>query len=106
MAIIDTGIDYDHPDLDDNYAGGYDFVNGDRNRMDDNGHGTHCAGIVAAENNTEGVIGVAPKADLYGVKVLDSGGSGSLSHVIAGIEWAVQGPNGRKEMETMPKSSR
>lgn len=90
IAIIDTGIDYDHPDLDANYKGGYDFVNGDSDPMDDEGHGTHVAGIVAAElGNGIGVIGVAPEAYLYAVKVLDSSGSGYLSDVIAGIEWAV-----------------
>ena len=90
VAIIDTGIDYTHPDLDANYKeGGLDYVNGDSNPMDDNGHGTHCAGIVAAEDNEEGVVGVAPEAHLYAVKVLDSGGSGYLSDVIAGIQWSM-----------------
>ncbi len=69
VAIIDTGIDYTHSDLNDNYIGGYDFVNGDSDPMDDNGHGTHCAGIVAAEDNGKGVVGVAPEAHLYAVKV-------------------------------------
>ena len=89
VAIIDTGIDYTHPDLDANYKGGYDFVNVDADPKDDNGHGTHCAGIVAAEDNDIGVIGVAPEAYLYAVKVLDSTGSGYLSDVVAGIEWTV-----------------
>ena len=69
VAIIDTGIDYTHSDLNDNYIGGYDFVNGDSDPMDDNGHGTPCAGIVAAEDNGKGVVGVAPEAHLYAVKV-------------------------------------
>lgn len=89
ISIIDTGIDYTHPDLKDNYKGGYDFVNNDADPKDDNGHGTHCAGIAAAENNTIGVVGVAPKANLYAVKVLDSRGSGSLSDCIEGIQWSV-----------------
>jgi len=90
VAIIDTGIDYTHSDLDDNFGTllGYDFVNDDDDPMDDAGHGTHCAGIVAAEDNDEGVVGVAPEAHLYGVKVLDSTGRGSSSDVIAGIEWS------------------
>jgi len=58
--------------------------------MDDNGHGTHCAGIVAAEDNGVGVVGVAPKANLYGVKVLNSEGRGYESDVIAGIDWSVR----------------
>jgi len=89
VSIIDTGIDYTHEDLDANYKGGYDFVNDDADPMDDNGHGTHCAGIVAAEDNGEGVVGVAPEAHLYAVKVLDSAGSGYLSDVIAGIQWSI-----------------
>ncbi|NLO06430.1 MAG: S8 family serine peptidase [candidate division WS1 bacterium] len=89
VAIIDTGIDYTHPDLAANYAGGYDFVNGDSDPMDDQGHGTHCAGTVAAVDNSEGVIGVAPGASLYGLKMLNANGEGSLSDGIAAIEWCV-----------------
>ncbi|MFW9996967.1 MAG: S8 family serine peptidase [Candidatus Odinarchaeota archaeon] len=88
VAVIDTGIDYTHSDLNDNYQGGYDFVNGDSDPMDDHGHGTHCAGIIAAEDNGAGVIGVAPQAQLYGVKVLNSAGSGTYSDIISGIDWA------------------
>ncbi|MFH1926558.1 MAG: S8 family serine peptidase [Chloroflexota bacterium] len=97
VAIIDSGIDYTHPDLDANYAGGWDFVNGDNDPddpthdgpMDDHGHGTHVAGSVAAEDNDVGVVGVAPEAHLYGLKVLGADGSGSYSDVIAALEWAV-----------------
>ena len=89
VAILDTGIDYTHPDLDDVYAGGYDFVSNDADPKDGNGHGTHCAGIVAAEDNGEGVIGVAPHASIYAVRVLDDQGSGSTSDIIAGIDWAI-----------------
>ena len=89
VAILDTGIDYDHPDLNNNVVGGESFVDYTTDYMDDNGHGTHCAGIVAAEDNDIGVIGVAPEADLYGVKVLDSEGRGYESDVVAGAEWAV-----------------
>jgi len=91
IAVIDTGIDYNHEDLDGNYAGGWDFVFDDNDPFDDNtiSHGTHVAGIIAAEENGIGVIGVAPEADLYAVKVLDGGGFGLESWVIAGLEWAV-----------------
>jgi len=88
VAIIDTGIDDTHPDLQDNCKGGWDFVNNNGNPMDDNGHGTHVAGIVAAEDNDFGVVGVAPKASLYALKVLDSNGIGSVSDVIFAIQWA------------------
>ncbi|MCF2137373.1 MAG: S8 family serine peptidase [Candidatus Thorarchaeota archaeon] len=89
VAILDTGIDYTHPDLDAVYKGGYDFVDDDSDPKDQNGHGTHCAGIVAAEDNGDGVIGVAPKASIYAVRVLDAYGSGSTSDIIAGIDWAI-----------------
>ncbi len=89
VSIIDTGIDTTHPDLYANYKGGYDYVNNDADPKDDNGHGTHCAGIVAAEDNGIGVVGVAPGANLYAVKVLNRVGSGYISDVIAGIDWSV-----------------
>lgn len=87
VAVIDSGIDYNHPDLSDNYAGGYDFVNNDNYPMDDNGHGTHVAGTIAALDNTDGVVGVAPQASLYALKVLGADGSGSYSDVITALEW-------------------
>ena len=89
VAIIDTGIDYNHPDLSSNYRGGYDFVNDDNDPMDDHGHGTHVAGTVAALDDGIGVVGVAPEANLYALKVLNSGGGGSYSDVIAALEWCV-----------------
>lgn len=88
VAVIDTGIDYTHPDLDANVLGGVNFVSGRKDFKDDNGHGTHVAGTIAAENNGIGVVGVAPNVQLYGVKVLDRTGSGWISDVIAGIDWS------------------
>jgi len=89
VAVIDSGVDYTHPDLADNYAGGYDFVNNDADPMDDNNHGTHVAGTIAAAVNGLGVVGVAPKVSLYAVKVLNRRGSGDFSDVIAALEWCV-----------------
>ncbi|MBI2626123.1 MAG: S8 family peptidase [Candidatus Nealsonbacteria bacterium] len=96
VAIIDTGIDKDHADLVGNLKGGVNFVSkspakpADPNKWDDdNGHGTHVAGIVAAVDNEIGVIGTAPEAYLWAVKVLDRNGSGYISDVIDGINWAV-----------------
>ena len=89
VAIIDSGIDYTHPDISANYVGGYDFVNDDEDPLDDNGHGTHVAGTVAALKNDTGVVGVAPQASLYALKVLDANGSGYWSDIIAALEWAV-----------------
>ena len=108
MAIIDTGIDGNHTALDDldddnmtddpKIVAFYDAINnpGATNGTeifpyDDNGHGTHCAGITAgtgAPNYQH--IGVAPRANLVGVKVLDGGGSGSFAAVMAGMQWTVE----------------
>jgi subtilisin len=92
VAVLDTGIDYSHEELDANYRGGYDFVFNDDDPFDDsfNSHGTHVAGIVAAEENGIGVIGVAPEVELFAVKVLDGAGFGTADWIIAGIEWAAQ----------------
>lgn len=89
VAVIDTGVDYNHPDLQANYRGGYDFVNGDSDPMDDNGHGTHVAGTIAAADNNAGVVGVAPSVNLYALKVLDANGSGYYSNMIAALDWCV-----------------
>lgn len=90
VAVIDTGIDMQHPDLADNVKGGYNSVNPDESPQDDQGHGTHVAGTIAAVPNNKGVIGVAPHANLYAVKVLDKDGGGTYSTIIAGIDWAVE----------------
>ncbi len=92
IAVIDSGIDYNHEELDENYAGGYDFVNDDADPMDDTytSHGTNVAGIIAAERNGVGVVGVAPEASLYALKVLTSIGTGLTSTTVAAIEWAVE----------------
>lgn len=89
VGVVDTGIDYTHPDLSLNYKGGYNFINKTNDPMDDNGHGTHVSGIIAALDNTIGVIGVAPETNLFAIKVLNANGSGYMSDVIAGIQWSV-----------------
>ena len=89
IAIIDTGVDLGHPDLSAKIVGGYDFVNGDAVAQDDNGHGTHVAGIAAAvTNNNVGMAGVSWGARIMPVKVLDLFGNGSFADVSAGIAWA------------------
>jgi len=95
VAIIDTGIDVDHPDL--NVVGGRHFYTKglyqyqtsyeDDSYNDDNGHGTHVAGIVGALDNGFGVVGVAPGARLYAVKVLNASALGYLSDIIKGVDW-------------------
>jgi len=89
IGVLDTGIDLTHPDLKMNIKGGYNAINSRKLPQDDNGHGTHVAGIIAALNNTIGVVGVGPEIDLYAIKVLGASGSGYLSDVIEGLEWAV-----------------
>jgi subtilisin family serine protease len=87
VAVVDTGIAYNHPDLADNidFPAGATFVPGTPDFYDDNGHGTHVAGIVAAIDNDWGTIGVAPHAALIPVKVLNNSGSGHISWIVAGI---------------------
>ena len=92
VAVIDTGIDPTHPDLRPNLAGGFNALDPAKPGAwaDDQGHGTHVAGTIAAVRDGRGVAGVAPKARLYAIKVLDADGNGGYSDVIAGIEWAVR----------------
>ena len=87
VAVLDTGIDYNHPDV---YVyGGADFT-GSGGYMDRNGHGTHCAGIIAAREYRGQTVGVAPRANLYAVKVLGDDGRGDTSNIIAGMDWCVR----------------
>jgi hypothetical protein len=88
VAIIDTGIQVNHPDLANNIVGGYDFVNNDTSGNDDNGHGTHVAGIVAATMNGAGSVGASYSAKLMPIKVLNESGYGYLSDVAKGIYYA------------------
>lgn len=87
VAILDTGIDTDHPDLAGAVVEARDFTG--EGIEDENGHGTHCAGIVAARANGVGFVGAAPKCELIVAKVLDAVGRGTLARVAAGIDWAV-----------------
>jgi subtilisin len=89
VAIIDTGIDSTHPDLEANLGKGRSFVTTGNYPawQDDNGHGTHCAGIADAVDNSQGVVGVSTEATLHAVKVLSSTGVGLTSDVAAGIEY-------------------
>ncbi|MDX8339716.1 S8 family serine peptidase [Draconibacterium sp. IB214405] len=85
--IIDTGIDMDHPDLNVDQTLGATFITRTTTPEDDNGHGSHCAGIVAAIDNEIGVVGVAAGATVVPVKVLDKRGSGAYSVIIAGVDY-------------------
>jgi subtilisin len=83
--IIDTGIEFDHPDLNVDQARSKSFITGVASADDENGHGTHVAGIIGAKNNTFGVLGVASGASLVSLRVLDKEGTGSLSSIIQAL---------------------
>lgn len=85
VAVVDTGIDYLHPDLKNNLVGGKSFVPAEKDYMDLNGHGTHVAGIIAANGK---ILGMAPEAGLLAVKVLNRDGVGTNSSIIQGLAWA------------------
>ncbi len=94
VAVIDTGV-YPHPDLGDRLVAFKDFVNGRdgvENAYDDNGHGSHCAGLVAGDGSKAGgrFKGPAFEANIIGVKVLDGNGGGQMSNVVKGIQWAIE----------------
>lgn len=95
VAIVDTGIDYEHPDLKNNVLGGISFVPGEPDYLDLNGHGTHVAGIIAANG---ALLGVAPEAKMLAVKVLSKDGFGSYSDIVQGLKWVRDwtGPGGEK----------
>jgi subtilisin len=84
VAVIDTGIDINHPDL--NVVGGKNCSTG-KSFDDGNGHGTHVAGTIGAEDDGAGVVGVAPGARLWAVRVLNNQGSGTRSSIICGVDW-------------------
>lgn len=90
VCVIDSGV-APHPDLGDRLIAFKDCVNGNKEPYDDCGHGTHCAGIIAGDGTSSGgkTVGVAPEANIVGVKVLDAWGNGSTSQIIRGIQWAV-----------------
>ena len=105
MAVIDTGIDYTHPDLAGNYAGGIDYVTPDGDPMDDHGHGTHVSGTIAAAMNNltgdpaeeEGVVGVAPFSSNPGLQGVRCDGSCS--------DFRHPAERSRRRSSTAPKSS-
>lgn len=95
VAILDSGIDLTHPDLKDHLGAGYNCITPSKSANDDNGHGSHCAGIVGALDNTVGVVGVAPGVTLLPVKFLTSRGTGLTSDAIEGVEWCMGAGNAK-----------
>jgi len=94
IVVLDTGYNYNHAELSSSYLGGKDFVNDDNDPFDDNGHGSHVAGLITADGVSTNARGVAPDAGIVVGKVLDAAGSGFFSDVVAAIYWAVDGPDG------------
>lgn len=90
IGVLDTGIDSKHPDL--KIGGGVCVLQADctMGYMDDNGHGTHVAGVIAGINNDIGSVGVAPDSELFAIKALDSTGGGTTTTILSGIEWAMK----------------
>jgi subtilisin family serine protease len=99
VAVIDTGIDTEHPDL--NVVGGRSCVTGSTSYGDANGHGTHVAGTIGAKDDGNGVVGVAPGARLWAVRVLDAQGSGTRSAIMCGVDWVTghKDANGQRDIE-------
>lgn len=88
IGIIDTGCDFNHIDIKDNIIDGINIIDPSKDPMDDNGHGSHVAGTVAASNNGLGIVGIAPKAKIAPIKVLNGNGAGTNPDIAKGIVWA------------------
>ncbi|MFD2329291.1 S8 family peptidase [Cohnella sp. GCM10020058] len=89
VGVIDTGVDFSHPDLRHALSRGINLLQRASLPHDDNGHGTHIAGTISAANASRGMIGVAPRTEIYPVKAFDTDGSAYVSDIILGIEWCV-----------------
>ena len=89
IAILDSGIDYNHPDLVDCYAGGYDFVEEDSQPMDVNGHGTFVAGVIAAKDDDNYVLGLVPDANIYALKILQNNGDVDGYAFEDALQWCI-----------------
>lgn len=90
VGVVDTGIDPTHPEFAGRILGGKNAIDDKQPWADDHSHGTHVAGIIAAASDSNGVVGVAPAANLYAIKVLTKDGQGSLFAILGGIMWCVQ----------------
>ncbi|GGG86793.1 S8 family peptidase [Paenibacillus radicis (ex Gao et al. 2016)] len=90
IGVIDTGVDFSHPDLRHSLSRGINLINRSMLPHDDNGHGTHIAGTIAAANQVHGMIGIAPRAQVYPVKAFDHNGSAFVSDIVLGIDWCVR----------------
>lgn len=90
VGVVDTGVDFSHPDLKYSLARGVNLLNRNAWPYDDNGHGTHIAGTIAAAGGPDGITGVAPKSIIFPIKAFDNNGAAYVSDIIQGIDWCVQ----------------
>ncbi|MDQ0417745.1 subtilisin [Croceifilum oryzae] len=90
IAVIDTGIDSEHPAIKPNFRGGVNILSPSSTPMDYNGHGTHVAGTISGRSSEMGIIGVAPKASIYAVKAFNRKGSANLSDLLTAINWCIE----------------
>lgn len=90
IAIVDSGINKDHEDLVGTVVKEFNVINKGKPIRDEFGHGTAIAGIIAAQDNNMGIIGIAPSTEIYDVKVLDNEGKGNIDHFIEAIEWCIE----------------
>ena len=90
VAVIDTGCDPDHADIKDNIIGGYNFISNNEKFFDDNGHGSHVCGTICATDNGRGMVGIAPKAKIFALKVMDASGNGKSEAITKAIEFAIK----------------
>jgi subtilisin family serine protease len=90
VAVMDSGINFKHPDFGKNLMAGYNAIDPTQPPIDDYGHGTLVSGVIAAQNNSIGIVGVAPDVELYPVKVLDKYGEGDISAIASGVDWCIK----------------
>lgn len=90
VAVMDSGVNFEHPDFVKSLMGGYNAIDPAQPPMDDYGHGTLVSGVIAAQNNRIGIVGVAPDVELYSIKVLDKYGEGDISAIADGIDWCIK----------------
>src|SRR5205823_10057872 len=93
IVVLDTGYNYVHPELSSSYLGGWNWIKHNDDPFDDNGHGSHVAGIITGDGIDPQARGIAPETGIIAGKVLDAFGNGYTSDLVAAIYWAVDGPD-------------
>jgi len=90
IAVLDSGVNFNHPDFENKILDGYNTIEPNEKPWDDNGHGTLVTGILAAQNNSIGIVGIIPHVNIFPVKVLDEFGEGEILDVVEGIDWCIE----------------